>query len=76
MNREVMPKAAGLHDRRLCRASGRVQFARTGVDAVGRLNGEKPADLPVMQPTKFEDHLQTARILGLEVLPTLLRHRR
>jgi putative tryptophan/tyrosine transport system substrate-binding protein len=78
--RHIVPMTSAV--REIAAAGGLMSYGASLVDAwhqagvsTGRiLKGAKPTDLPVMQSSKFELvlNLQTARMLGLDVPPTLL----
>jgi putative tryptophan/tyrosine transport system substrate-binding protein len=78
--RHTIPAIYGLRD--YVMAGGLISYApnlaymyhRLGLYAGKILNGAKPADLPVEQPTKFElvVNLKTATALGLTVPPSIL----
>ena len=89
VNRELIIKLAGQHrlpaafsNRSLAAAGGLISYGPDYIDQFRRaagyvdriLKGEKPADLPVQAPTRYElvVNVKTTKALGLTVPPTLL----
>jgi putative ABC transport system substrate-binding protein len=79
-HRHKLPAVYG--SRSMVTAGGLISYSTDLIDQFRRaagyvdriLKGEKPADLPVQAPTKYElvVNLKTAKALGLTVPPTLL----
>jgi putative tryptophan/tyrosine transport system substrate-binding protein len=89
VHRDLIVKLAAKHklpavypNRDFVTGGGLISYGSNWVDQYRRaagyvdriLRGEKPADLPVQAPTKYElaINLKTAKALGLTILPTLL----
>ncbi|MFL4999621.1 MAG: ABC transporter substrate-binding protein, partial [Xanthobacteraceae bacterium] len=89
VNRDLITSLAAMHklpaisfDRSFVTGGGLMSYGSDHLDPYRRaagyvdriLRGEKPADLPVQTPTKYElaINLKTAKALGLELPPTLL----